>query len=134
MIMKMIKTNDQPSIYLVDYHTLVGPSDDEKCVQGNAELLVVDLWYILDIDPDRDSGHFFVRQIELGIICWDANSVALGADLAVSGLCNFCWNEIAIKVLGHFLLIFILLFLYFHCKKSVVDAAFTVVACEINIS
>lgn len=67
---------------LVDDHPLVCPADDEEGVEGDAELFVVDLGDVLDVDPHVDDRlRSLVGQVELGVVGRDADGLPLGAHL-----------------------------------------------------
>ena len=67
---------------LVDDHPLVCPPDDEEGVESDAELFVVDLGDVLDVDADVDDrlGRL-VGQVELGVVGRDADGLPFGAHL-----------------------------------------------------
>ena len=56
--------------------------DDEEGVEGDAELVVVDVRDVLDVDADTDLSRLvLIGQVELGVVGRDADGLALGADL-----------------------------------------------------
>ena len=60
-------------LVLIDDHPLVGPPDDEEGVEGDAELLVVDLGDVLDVDAHVHHRPRLVGKVKLGVVLWNAN-------------------------------------------------------------
>ena len=51
-------------MYLINNHSCVCPSDDEKSVECNAELFVIDLWNVFDVNANVDGGETLIWQIK----------------------------------------------------------------------
>jgi hypothetical protein len=55
--------------------------DNEECVEGDAELVVVDVGNVFDVDAHAHLSRFvLVRKVELGVIGRNANRFAFGAN------------------------------------------------------
>ena len=69
-----------PHLLLVYQQPLISPLDDKEGIEGDAEVLVVNLGDVLDVDPHTDRGLRLIGQVELGVVLGNADGVALGAD------------------------------------------------------
>ena len=50
--------------YLIYDHTCICPPNYEECIKRYAELLVVDLWDVLDVNAYIDYGETFIWQVK----------------------------------------------------------------------
>ena len=76
----ILRPQDLVNPVLIYNKPRVLPSDHEECIQGDTEVLVVNLGDVLDVDPHTDRGLRLIGQVELGVVLGDADGVALGAD------------------------------------------------------
>ena len=64
-------------LFLIYKQPLVRPLHHKKGVEGDAEVLVINLGDVLDIDPHVHHGLRLVGQIKLGVILRDADRISL---------------------------------------------------------
>jgi len=80
--------------------------DDEKGIEGDAELVVVDVGDVLDVDADADlSLLILIGKIELGIVGRNADRLALGTDFQFAGRQVDLLAEFFFELVFHFVLV-----------------------------
>ena len=60
-------------LLLVDQEPLVSPLDDKEGIESDAEVLVVDLGDVLDVDAHVHHRPRLVGKVKLGVVLWNAN-------------------------------------------------------------
>ena len=64
-------------LLLVYQQPLISPLDDKEGIEGDAEVLVVNLGDVLDVDPHVHHCARLVGKVKFGIVFWNADGVPL---------------------------------------------------------
>ena len=60
-------------LLLIYQQPLIGPLDDKESIEGDAEVLVVNLRDVLDVDAHVHHSPCFIGKVEFGVVFRDAD-------------------------------------------------------------
>ena len=66
-----------PHLLLVYQQPLISPLDDKEGIEGDTEVLVVNLGDVLDVNPHVHHGARLIGKVKFGIVFGNADGVAL---------------------------------------------------------
>ena len=87
-------------LLLVYQQPLISPLDDKEGIEGDAEVLVVNLGDVLDVDPHVHHCARLVGKVKFGIVFWNADGVPLKDGTCYCYLSIKACTHIAPRALG----------------------------------